>query len=222
MIAWGRKEQVVAGDTVDAALHGIDQEATPSSETATIWRRAAPRALSPHHRFVIAMRSPDGVFETWRFASRERSGVLFQFYEEQHENRPDPDRQGKEYQRGVPQRTSSRQEIRRQHHGDSSEYSNDKSAFPVHECSTSISRLLTSGAIQSSYYKAGARARSTVFRSTRIWAGYSPGQNRRFVINEAFGRDLYQNESRAEARSSAAERSLDDRRSVASRPDFLA
>ena len=44
----------------------------------------------------------------------------------------------------------------------------------------------------------------------------------RFVINDAFGRDLYQNEPPAEVRSFVDERSLDDRRSVASRPDFRA
>jgi hypothetical protein len=42
------------------------------------------------------------------------------------------------------------------------------------------------------------------------------------VINEAFGRDFYQNEPPAEMCSFVDERSLDDRRSVASRPDFRA
>jgi hypothetical protein len=44
----------------------------------------------------------------------------------------------------------------------------------------------------------------------------------RFVINEAFGRDLYLNGPPAEMCSFVDERSLDDRRSVASRPDFRA
>jgi hypothetical protein len=53
--------------------------------------------------------------------------VLFQFHQEQHENRPDPDRHGKLRQSGVPQHTSSGQDIRRRHPDESSEHSKSKS-----------------------------------------------------------------------------------------------
>ena len=44
----------------------------------------------------------------------------------------------------------------------------------------------------------------------------------RFVINDAFGRDLHQNESDVEVGDSEDARCQDDRRSVATREDFLA
>ena len=62
---------------------------------------------------------------------------LFEFHEEQHENRPYSDRQRKLRQRSVPQRTSSRQEIRRRHHGESSKYSKSESS-PVHPVRPSL------------------------------------------------------------------------------------
>jgi len=70
------------------------------------------------------------------------SAWLFQFHEEQDENRPDPDGHGKLHQRGVPQSTSSGQEICRHQHGESSEYPKKKSAFPVHVGSASLVRLV--------------------------------------------------------------------------------
>ena len=60
---------------------------------------------------------------------------LFQFHEEQHEDRPHSDGHWKLHQRGVPHRASARQEERRHHHGKSSEHSKNKPAFPVHALS---------------------------------------------------------------------------------------
>lgn len=62
------------------------------------------------------------------------SPALFQFYKEQYENRPHPDRHWKQHHGRVSLRSSSRKQVRQHHHGESSEHSKNKSS-PVHTCS---------------------------------------------------------------------------------------
>lgn len=58
------------------------------------------------------------MLEAIREDSATGAVCYFSFHEEQHKNRQDPDRHGKVHQKGVSQRTSSGQEIRRRHHGE--------------------------------------------------------------------------------------------------------
>ena len=67
-----------------------------------------------------------------------------------------------------------------------------------------------------------ARASSTVLKSRKNLGWFLRQPNRRFVITDAFDRDLHQNESDVEVGYSEDEHCQDDRRSVASREDFLA
>src|SRR5580700_6618043 len=67
--------------------------------------------------------------------------LRFQLHEQQNKDRPHSDRHRKQHQRRVPERAASRQCIGQKHHGKSGEYSDSKSAFPVHTCSASLSGL---------------------------------------------------------------------------------
>jgi hypothetical protein len=73
-------------------------------------------------------------------------------------------------------------------------------------------------------FRAATRCKCTpvdrVFRVQKFELAIRQLKNRRFVINDGFGRDLYQNESPVDVRSFAKQCSLDDRRLVVLRPDF--
>ncbi len=62
-------------------------------------------------------------------------GSLFQFHEEQNEDRPHPNRYGKLNQLSVAQSTSSWNRKRKQQHSQASEYPEDHFGFRVHSCS---------------------------------------------------------------------------------------